>query len=122
MRHEVLRFLFTGTLNTAASWMVYWLFNWFLPYSLAYGIAYVFGIFFTYYLNTRWVFKVPMHWKTLLQFPLIYFVRFGVDLALLTSLIKFAHCPENLAPILTLTITTPLSFVMSRFVLKPKTK
>jgi putative flippase GtrA len=120
MRHEVLRFLFTGTLNTAVSWLVYLLFNQFLPYGIAYGIAYSFGIVFTYYLNTRWVFRVPMKWKTFMQYPLVSAVRFGVDLSLLSTLIRFAHCPESIAPILTLVVTTPISFLLSRLLLKRK--
>ncbi|HQQ62875.1 MAG TPA: GtrA family protein [Pseudomonadales bacterium] len=120
MRHEILRFLFTGSVNTAAAWMVYLLLNMFLPYGVAYGFAYSFGIVFTYYLNTRWVFKVPMKWKTFMQYPLISAIRFCVDLSLMSALIRFAHCPEAYAPIATLVFTTPLSFLMSRFVLKRK--
>lgn len=120
MLHEVLRFLLTGSLNTAASWTVYLFFNIFLPYGVAYGIAYAFGIVFTYYLNTRWVFKVPMKWKTFMQFPLISAVRFAVDLSLLTLLIRVGHCPEAYAPILTLVATTPISFLLSRLLLKRK--
>jgi putative flippase GtrA len=131
MRTEFLRFLLTGCANTAASWLVYLFFNWFMPYTAAYTIAYGFGMFFTYYMNTRWVFRVPMKWSTFLQFPVIFLIRYCMDICVLYLLVnslpiptsfsplinKLIH-PETYGPLLTILITMPIGFLMSRFVLK----
>lgn len=117
MRHEFLRFLLTGSINTAACWAVYLLFNLFLPYAAAYTVAYAFGMVFTYYMNTRWVFKVPMKWGTFMQFPVIFVIRYLLDLSVLYALVTHLHCPETFAPLVTIALTMPLGFLMSRFVL-----
>lgn len=117
MRHEFLRFLVTGTLNTLACWLVYLLCNLLMPYMAAYSIAYIFGMFFTYYMNTRWVFKVPMKWSTFMQFPVIFVIRYVLDVSVLYALVSWLHCPEALGPLATIALTMPLGFLMSRFVL-----
>lgn len=118
MRHEFLRFLVTGCINTAASWGVYLLFNLWLPYAAAYTVAYCFGMVFTYYMNTRWVFRVPMKWSTFMQFPVIFVIRYCLDLSVLFALVTWLHCPEIFAPLATIAMTMPVGFLMSRFVLK----
>lgn len=130
MRHEFLRFLVTGSLNTLVSWIVYLLCNLLLPYMAAYSVSYLFGMFFTYYMNTRWVFKVPMKWRTFMQFPVIFVIRYLLDLTVLYLLVthmpvpaglgpmlgRLLH-PETYGPLLTILITMPLGFLMSRYVL-----
>ena len=131
LRHEFIRFLLTGGLNTAVSWTIYLLLNLFLPYAVAYSIAYIFGMVFTYYLNTRWVFKVPMKWSTFMQFPVIFVIRYCLDLTVLYLLVshlpvptafspavnRLLH-PETYGPLLTIVITMPIGFLLSRLVLK----
>jgi putative flippase GtrA len=118
-QHEFLRFLLTGSINTTASWLVYLvLLNVGAPYPLAYSFAYVFGIVFTYYLNTRWVFRVPMSWQTFLQFPLVYVVQYSISMVVLHILVKWLHFPVNFAPLAVIALTMPITFLLSRFVLK----
>lgn len=118
LSHEFIRFLVTGSINTAASWAVYLLVLQFAPYTVAYTCAHLFGIVFTYYLSTRWVFKVEMSWKTFLQFPLIYVIRYAVDLTLIIVWVKVLGLWEEIAPIAALVISMPLGFVLSRWLLK----
>lgn len=131
MRHEFLRFLVTGALNTLASWMVYLLCNLVMPYMVAYSVSYLFGMFFTYYMNTRWVFKVPMKWSTFMQFPVIFVIRYALDLTVLYLIVSHMPQPAGLGPVLnrllhpeiygpllTIAFTMPVGFLMSRYVLK----
>ena len=120
MRHEFLRFLITGSANTAASWLVYLFFNLFMPYMAAYTIAYAFGMVFTYYMNTRWVFKVPMKWSTFMQFPVIFALRYCLDVSVLFMLVNYAGCPEAFAPLVTIALMMPVGFLLSRLVLMRK--
>lgn len=120
MKHEFLRFLLTGSANTAASWVVYLFFNLFLPYTAAYTVSYAFGMVFTYYMNTRWVFKVPMKWSTFMQFPVIFAMRYCLDVGVLFTLVNYFGCPETFAPLMTIALTMPVGFLLSRLVLKHK--
>lgn len=117
LQNAFIRFLITGSINTAVSWAVYLLILQFAPYTVAYTCAYIFGIVFTYYLNTRWVFKVEMSWKTFLQFPLIYVIRYAVDMGLIVLWVQGLGLWEEVAPIAALVISMPLGFVLSRWLL-----
>lgn len=119
MRHEFLRFLLTGGTNTAVSWLLYLVLIWLgMPYPLAYSFAYAFGIVFTYYLNTRWVFKVQMSWRTFLQFPVIYAVQYGLGLAVLVLLVDYMHLKAIYGPPVVTALLMPVTFLLSRLVLK----
>ena len=115
-----MRFLITGSINTAVSWVVYMGLNLFVPYTVAYSCAYIFGTVFTYYLNTRWVFRVPMSWSTFMQFPVVYVLQYGLGISLMYILVGQLHCPESAAPLVVVAMTVPVTFLMSRFILKRK--
>lgn len=117
---ELKRFLITGTTNTAVCQLVYLALNYFVPYTLAYSGAYLFGVFFSYYLNTRWVFKVPMSLKTFVQYPLVYVLQYAIGIVLIYTLVDHLHCPEWLAPLAVVAMTVPATFLLSRFILKRK--
>lgn len=117
---ELMRFLVTGSINTAVCWLVYMLLNLVMAYTLAYSAAYVFGTVFTYYLNTRWVFRVPMSWSTFMQFPVVYVLQYGIGISLMYVLVDQWHCPELLAPLVVVAMTVPGTFLLSRFILKRK--
>jgi putative flippase GtrA len=118
-QHEAVRFLLSGGTNTAVSWLLYLLLITIsVPYTLAYSVAFAFGIVFTYYLNTRWVFKVAMSWRSFLQFPLVYLAQYGLGMLLLILLVDMWHLPKAYGPPVVTLIALPLTFVLSRFVLK----
>lgn len=134
-KHEFLRFLVTGTINTGASWVVYLVVRHLLvalqvpPITLttnlaigtdklAFTVAYVFGVVFTYYLNSRWVFRVQMSWRSFLQFPSVYVVQYSVGIVLMHLLVDRLAFPVDFAPLAVIVLTMPVTFVLSRFVLK----
>jgi putative flippase GtrA len=118
LRGEVWRFLLGGLVNTAFFYGVYYLLNLAIHYQPAYAIAYVAGVFFSYWLNSRWVFHTAMSWKSFLAFPLVYVVQYGVGAALMYVLVARLGLSESLAPVLVIAANVPLSFVMTRLVLK----
>lgn len=134
-RHEFLRFLVTGTINTGASWVVYLVVRHLLvalqmpPIALssnlaissdklAFTAAYVFGVLFTYYMNSRWVFRVVMSWRSFLEFPSVYVVQYSVGIVLMHILVDRLAFPVDFAPLAVIVLTMPVTFVLSRFVLK----
>ncbi|MEZ5538771.1 MAG: GtrA family protein [Pseudomonadales bacterium] len=134
-KHEFLRFLVTGSINTGSSWLVYLLVRHTLLFvglhaitafdriaisadKLAFTVAYIFGIVFTYYLNSRWVFRVPMSWRAFLEFPSVYVVQYGVGIVLMHILVDRLAFPVDFAPLAVVVVTMPVTFVLSRLVLK----
>lgn len=115
---EWMRFLVTGGANTLASWLVYLGLNLVVPYTVAYTGAYIFGIVLTYYLNTRWVFRVPMSWRTFLQFPSVYLVQYGLGIVLMWAIVHNWPAMEPYAPLVVVVLTLPVTFLMSRLILK----
>lgn len=134
-RHEFLRFLVTGTINTGMSWVVYLIVRHALEAlhvqpvaltanfsistdKLAFTVAYIFGVLFTYYMNSRWVFRVPMSWRSFLQFPSVYVVQYSLGIVLMHLLVDRLAFPVDFAPLAVIVLTMPVTFVLSRFVLK----
>lgn len=76
------------------------------------------GTVFSYFLNTRWVFKVPMNWRTFLQFPSVYIVQYGLGVVLVWGMVETWPVLEPVAPLLVVGMTLPVTFLMSRFILK----
>ncbi|MBE7438807.1 MAG: GtrA family protein [Spirochaetales bacterium] len=115
---EFARFVAAGATNTIVTLGLYFALGYILPYHLAYAIAYITGILLSYYLNSRWVFKTPLNWIGLLSFPLVYVVQFSANVFLLFLLVEILGWHEWLAPLVVIAISVPITFVMSRFILK----
>lgn len=118
LKKEFGRFLVVGCLNTAFAYSLYILFNQFMHYQAAYALAYVAGIFFSYWLNTRWVFKTVMNWKSFLSFPFVYVFQYGMNAILLHVLVETFHVSEWFSPFLVIVVSIPVTFALSRFVIK----
>lgn len=119
IKRDALRFIVGGGLNTAVSYSLYLLLNLFLPYMYAYGIAYIMGILFSYVLSAKWVFRVGMSWKTFALFPLVYAVQFALTSGLVWLLVEKISVSETFAPLIAIGMALPVTFLMSRYVLKP---
>lgn len=53
-----------------------------------------------------------------MQFPVIFALRYCMDVGVLFILVKYAGCPETYAPLVTIGLTMPVGFLLSRLVLK----
>jgi putative flippase GtrA len=124
---ESVRFLVSGGFNTFVTWLLYLALDFglvqlgvgrVLAYEAAYTLSFVVGIALAYWLNTKWVFETPMSLRTMFQFPLVYVVQLGAGEALLFGLIEGVGCPKSVAPLVVTVLTLPITFVLSRFILK----
>lgn len=52
-----------------------------------------------------------------MQYPVVYFVQYLIGLLMLYLLIDLAHFNKLIAPVLTVVVTIPCTFVLSRFVI-----
>lgn len=112
-----LRFLFVGTLNTAFSYSVYLLLNTITPYQIAYFIAYLLGIVSAYWLNAVIVFRVPLSWKGMFAYPIVYIVQYVASALMLGGLVEVAGSNESLAPLIIAATLVPLTYAASKLVI-----
>jgi putative flippase GtrA len=115
---ELVTWVLMGGTNTLVTWLAYLAFDRLWSYEISYSLSYALGIVLAYYMNARWVFRVPMSWRTFLQFPLVYVVQYVSGLGLMYVLIELLLCPEAAAPLAVTAITLPITFVMSKLILK----
>ncbi|MBK6510570.1 MAG: GtrA family protein [Haliea sp.] len=120
MTEEFCRFLVAGAINAVVSFSLFFLFNLFVHYQLAYWLAFVGGILFSFWLNSRWVFRTGMKWSTFFAFPLVYLFQYVFGAAMLHILVEMLGMSEWWSPLLVVALSVPVTFLMSRFVLKGK--
>ena len=118
LRGEAIRFLIAGAINTVVTYALYFVLLLWWPYALAYTASYVVGIVLSYWLSTRFVFRVQGSAKRFATFPIVYAVQYGVGLAVLHAAITVFNVPQRLAMLASIAVSVPLTFVLSRFVLK----
>lgn len=117
-RHgEKIKFLISGGVNTGFSLVVYWLLNLWIPYDWAYSLAYIIGIGVSYILQAKWVFREKWSWWHL-AFPLVYLVQWAIGVVLLVLLVEKISMNENVAPLVVVVATLPVTFLLSRFVVR----
>jgi len=117
---EFSRFLIAGAVNTVASYAVYLLLLAILPYLVAYTIAYVVGIAISYLLLTRFVFRTQHRLATAVRFPLVYVAQYLMGSAVLTLLVETLTVRASIAAIVAIVASIPVTFLLSRFVLRTK--
>lgn len=117
-RNEFFKFIFFGGINTVLTYAIYVVFLLFLIYPVAYSLAYFLGIFISYYLNSRFVFKRDVRLVKAFQYPLVYLVQYLLGVSLLSVLIEIFSLNKFIAPALVIMITIPVTFFLSRFIIK----
>jgi len=114
------RFLIAGAVNTAVSYAVYLLLLALLPYLAAYTISYLAGIAISYLLLTRFVFRTERRLATAVRFPLVYVAQYLTGTTVLTLLVEAWGVRASIAAIAAIVASIPVTFVLSRLVLRPK--
>ena len=112
------RFLAGGVINTGFTYGLYYLLQKLFFYQIAYAIAYASGIIFSYWFNAHIVFKTPLSWKGLFTYPLVYVVQYCLSALLLGFFIERLNITQQIGPLLVLVLTIPLTFFMSRWILR----
>lgn len=115
---EIPRFLLAGILNVGSTYVIYRVLLLATSYAAAYTIAYVAGIGISYFLNTLYVFREAPSKRAAAQYPLVYVVQYVVGLAALHALVRYAGVDSRFAPLITLLITVPISYLLARRVIR----
>ena len=117
---EFLKYLFSGGFNTLATYVLYLLLLNIWSYNLAYSISYISGIFISYALNSLFVFKEKISFRTFIKYPIVYVVQYLISLILLNVLIEYVGFSNKIVPIITIVITIPITFLLSKLIIKGK--
>lgn len=117
-RHEFAAFLFFGVLNTVLTYAVYLLLLLAVSYPVAYSASYVAGIFLSYILNARFVFRERLRLSKALQYPAVYLVQYLLGLGILYLMVEVFHFSKVVAPLAVVFITVPFTFALSRYVIR----
>jgi putative flippase GtrA len=112
------RFLLGGIVNAALSYSVYLVLNLFLGYQWAYLAAYACGMVFSYCFNAAFVFEARLSWRGLFSYPAVYLIQYGASALLLGWLVESGVCSEAIAPLPIVILTLPLTFIMSKVVIR----
>lgn len=118
INREPVRFVFFGAVNTLLTYILYALLLRLLPYQAAYTVSYALGIFISYFLNARYVFREKMRLSRALQYPVVYIVQYLLSIAMLYLLVEVFHIPTLIAPALIVIATVPITFLLSRFIIR----
>lgn len=112
------RYLLTGGLNTCLTYGIYLLSLQFTEYRTAFSISFIVGIFFSYILNAKFVFKVRFTFKDLAGYHLIYLAHYFAGFLLLQFQVDYLNVDPRIAPLINVLIMTPLSFLASKMLFK----
>jgi putative flippase GtrA len=117
LRTQFARFLLGGAANTIVTHGLFVVLSWSIPPSVAYTVAYLFGVVLAYVINTAFVFRTRASIGSAARFPGAYVVPYFMGLTLVTLLTQ-AGLDSRLAILAVLAVNVPLSFVLTRCVLK----
>jgi putative flippase GtrA len=116
-RGQLVRYVIAGVFNTVVTYALLVLAMEWLQYLIAYSIVYVLGIAIGYWLQSRFVFRVPVRWRSAAQFPVVYVFQYVLGASILWALIRLFQFGPRLAALFTVAVTVPAGFLMSRRVL-----
>ena len=119
---EVLLWAIGGGVNTIFTYGLFLALNLVSSYRVAFTASYVIGIVFAYYYNSLVAFKRPLSLKKFIQFPLVYLVQYLLSIGLLEIFVQALKVDDNLAPIFVLIIVTPVTYLLSKWILKGKNR
>jgi putative flippase GtrA len=110
-----LRFLLAGGLNTAVTYLIYLGFLQVISYQSSYAIAFVSGIGISYVLGRVFVFKVHQGYRSVLMLPLVYLIQYLLGAAVVWTWVDLLHQHPMLAPAISIAVTLPVTYFLSRF-------
>lgn len=120
--YEILRFIIVGGINTLNYYILYLillrLFS--IEYLISHILAFVMSFIISFYLNCYFVYKVKPTLKKFLAFPLTQVINMGTQTLLLYLLVQKWSLSPTYAPLLGLIITIPITFIVSKYILKDK--
>jgi putative flippase GtrA len=117
---QILTFAAVGVVNTATYYCLYLLFLTGLPYLAAHILAFALAMVGSFFLNARFTYRTRPTWRKFLLFPLTNLTNFLITTAGVYLIVDVLHAGNRFAPLLASAAAIPVTFVVSRWVMLPK--
>lgn len=114
LESKAIRFLISGSLNTITTYAIYLLLLNRFSYQQSYTAAFVAGILMSYFANRVFVFKAHQGIKTVLLFPLVYLLQYFIGLVVLWVWIDFFELNPRFGPLITILVSLPVTYMVSK--------
>ncbi|MFT1861403.1 flippase GtxA [Staphylococcus aureus] len=117
---EILKFIIVGGINTLNYYVVYLLLLKLLhiEYMISHVTGFLVAFVISYYLNCYFVYRVKPTWRKFISFPITQIVNVSLQTVLLYVFVSWLNLPAEIAPFAGLVITIPITFVLSKWILK----
>lgn len=117
---EILKFIIVGGINTLNYYVVYLLLLKLLhiEYMICHIIGFIVAFVISYYLNCYFVYRVKPTWRKFISFPITQIVNVSLQTVLLYVFVSWLNLPAEIAPFAGLIITIPITFILSKWILK----
>lgn len=117
---EILKFIIVGGINTLNYYVVYLLLLKLLhiEYIISHITGFIVAFVISYYLNCYFVYRVKPTWRKFISFPITQLVNVSLQTVLLYVFVSWLNLPAEIAPFAGLVITIPITFILSKWILK----
>lgn len=117
---EILKFIIVGGINTLNYYFVYLLLLKLLhiEYMISHITGFLVAFVISYYLNCYFVYRVKPTWRKFISFPITQIVNVSLQTVLLYVFVSWLNLPAEIAPFAGLIITIPITFILSKWILK----
>ncbi|HDJ5145866.1 TPA: flippase GtxA [Staphylococcus aureus] len=117
---EILKFIIVGGINTLNYYVVYLLLLKLLhiEYMISHITGFLVAFVISYYLNCYFVYRVKPTLRKFISFPITQIVNVSLQTVLLYVFVSWLNLPAEIAPFAGLVITIPITFVLSKWILK----
>ena len=117
---EILKFIIVGGINTLNYYVVYLLLVKLLhiEYMISHITGFIVAFVISYYLNCYFVYRVKPTWRKFISFPITQIVNVSLQTVLLYVFVSWLNLPAEIAPFAGLIITIPITFILSKWILK----
>lgn len=117
---EILKFIIVGGINTLKYYVVYLLLLKLLhiEYMISHITGFLVAFVISYYLNCYFVYRVKPTWRKFISFPITQIVNVSLQTVLLYVFVSWLNLPAEIAPFAGLIITIPITFILSKWILK----
>jgi len=118
LRGEFFRFVIVRGACAVVTYGAYLLLLRAVTYTPAYVASYALGIVLAYVANSHFVFRAPMKRRAAMRFPAVYLFQFVANYLALRILVEVAGVPASWALAISIGVTIPLTFVLSRWIIR----
>lgn len=117
---EILKFIIVGGINTLNYYVVYLLLLKLLhiEYMISHITGFIVAFVISYYLNCYFVYRVKPTWRKFISFPITQLGNVSLQTVLLYVFVSWLNLPAEIAPFAGLVITIPITFILSKWILK----